>query len=351
MRIIVIAGGLSNERNVSLASGAMITSALRLRGHDVALVDYFIGEEDDVDFESLAKREIPNEWTHVGIEAPNINDIIVKRPYTSNAVIGRNIVHLCEQADVTFLALHGGAGEDGRLQAMLDLLGIPYTGSDYLSSAIAMNKDVAKSIAVSEGINTPKWKKVFIADSNTVSEQMQNTPPVVVKIPNSGSSVGVYIVKTKSELREALEKNIGKTVLIEEYIAGREIQMAFFEDRPLPSIEIVANSPFYNYASKYQKGIATEITPAGITEEQERTMGIMLMKIADAFHLYTYSRADFIIDEDGKIWFIEINSLPGMTSTSLVPQEAAAAGIDFGELCERIAINGIKRKTGLEAYS
>ena len=350
LKIVVLAGGLSNERNVSLASGVMVSKALRKK-HQVAFVDMFLGVEDKVSFDDLSKKELEEDLIKVSESVPDFNEIINIRNYKSNSIVGRNVIKICKEADLVFLALHGGSGEDGRIQATLDMLGIPYTGSDYLSSALAMNKDLTKELVKNVGVNTPDWDRVFVKDSKSIDELIEKIDiPVVIKVPDSGSSVGVFIVKDKEKLREALEFNIGMNIIIEQYVEGREIQMAFLGDKALPSIEIISNSEFYNYSSKYQKGIATEVTPADITDEQEIEMGNMLMKVVKALNLYTYSRADFIIDKNGKIWFIEINSLPGMTSTSLVPQEAKAAGINFDDLCEIIVKDGIKRKVGIDKY-
>lgn len=344
MKITVLAGGLSNERNVSLASGAMAAKALRERGHQVALVDLYVGEPNGVRFDTLAARPLPEEWFAAAAQAADLHAVQNARGYTSRALIGRNVIDLCRAADVVFLALHGGCGEDGRIQAALELFGIPYTGSGHLASALAMNKDLTKILAAGAGVKIPAWQRVFVRDRQHIEELLQTVSiPCVVKIPNSGSSVGVYIVKTEEELRSALEAMEGRTALIEQFIQGREIQIASFRDAALPSIEIVPLDSFYTYESKYKKGAAIETTPADIAPDQERRMGEALMTIVKTLGIYSYSRADFIIDEQGEIWFIEINTLPGMTPTSLVPQEAAAAGIGFGELCEMICLDGLSR--------
>ena len=351
MKIVVLAGGLSNERNVSLASGVMVCRALRKK-HKVALIDMFLGVEDGGNFDILSKKKLPINLINVSENIPDFKEIINNRNYKSNSIIGRNVLKICSEADLVFLALHGGSGEDGRIQATLDMLGIPYTGSDYLASAIAMNKDLTKKLVKDIGINTPNWYTVYVKDNNHINKLVNSIKiPVVVKIPDSGSSVGVFVVNNKKDLRESLKLNMNKNIIIEDFIDGKEVQMAFLIDKALPSIEIISNLEFYNYSSKYQSGIATEITPANITVEQEKEMGSMLMKVVNVLGLYTYSRADFIIDKNGKIWFIEINSLPGMTSTSLVPQEARAIGISFDDLCEIIVNEGVKRKVGINKYT
>ena len=350
MRIVVLAGGFSNERNVSLATGAMVAKSLRKK-HKVAFVDMFLGVSDDVCFEDLVNQEISDKLVNVSDKIPSYSDIIASRKVDNNSILGNGVLRICSQADLVFLALHGANGEDGKIQATLDLLGIPYTGSDFLSSAIAMNKDLTKQLVKLAGVRTPDWKCLFVNDKSQIDDIINEFKlPVVIKVIDGGSSVGVYIVKNIDEFKDALMLNIGKKVVIEKYICGREIQMAFLRNSTLPSIEILSNSKFYDYSSKYQKGIANEITPADITKEQEIEMGSMLMKVVQTIGLYTYSRADFIIDSDGVIWFIEVNSLPGMTSTSLFPQEASSIGISFDELCEIIVQEGVRRKVGLSRY-
>ena len=350
MNILVLAGGLSPERNVALSTGAMVTQALRSKGHNVALVDCFMGLQENVTFDEQCKKDIPESWFSVAKEAPKLKEIARSRG-GDNSILGPGVLDLCKCADVVWLALHGGSGEDGRIPALLDLLGISYTGSDYLASGLAIRKDLAKTVVQTAGVRTPHWQFVTV-DSQEAADKLlaEVKAPIVVKIPDGGSSVGVYVCKTQDELKAAVNENIGERLLIEEFIQGREIQMAFLRDKALPSIEIVANKEFYDYESKYQKGIATEITPADILPEQEEEMADMLLKVAKALNLYTYSRADFIIDGAGRIYFIEINSLPGMTATSLVPQEAAAAGISFPDLCEMIAEDGMKRRVGVAEY-
>ncbi|MCC8065720.1 MAG: D-alanine--D-alanine ligase, partial [Clostridiales bacterium] len=350
MNILVLAGGYSPERNVSLSSGAMIAGALRKKGHQVAIIDSYIGVSDeDCDFYRLSKKEICEDWKNISAVVPDLRALKAANPICKNRLIGPNVLRLCREADVVFLALHGGSGEDGRIPAALDLMGVHYTGSDYLGSGIAMNKHLTKILAKEAGVRVPDWEVREITDETAVEKALREVQlPVVVKVIDGGSSIGVYIVKTAEEMKAALEANQGSHLIFEQYIEGREIQMGFLDGKALPSIEIAVNNAFYNYDNKYQKGLAYEKTPADILPSEEKEMGEMLLAVAKALNLRVYSRADFIIDQNGRIWFIEINTLPGMTPTSLLPQEAEAAGVSFGDLCEKIVKEALKAKVGTE---
>ncbi|MCC8017668.1 MAG: D-alanine--D-alanine ligase [Lachnospiraceae bacterium] len=350
MNILVLAGGYSPERNVSLSSGAMIAGALRGRGHNVAVIDSYTGVSDEeADLQLLYKKEICEDWKQISTAVPDLKALKASNPACKNRLIGPNVLRLCRDADVVFLALHGGSGEDGRIPAALDLMGVHYTGSDYLGSGIAMNKHLTKILAKEAGVRVPDWEIRAITDEAAIETALREVRlPVVVKIMDGGSSIGVYIVKTPDELQSALRENLGAQLIFEQYIEGREIQMGFLDGKALPSIEIIVNKEFYNYENKYQKGLACEQTPADILPSEEARMGEMLLTVARALGLRVYSRADFIIDKSGRIWFIEINTLHGMTQTSLLPQEAEAAGVSFGELCERIAMEALEKKVGTE---
>lgn len=338
MKIVVLAGGLSPERNVSLSSGAMVCQALRERGHQVALVDLFFGLEGMPGTpESLYGQPIPESFKKVSRQAPGLKQVRASRKDQSPSAIGPGVLELCAGADIVYLALHGACGEDGRIQAALDLLGVPYTGSGYLSSAIAMDKDLTKRM-VADKVVTPRWQVVRVSEENLEQLTAETELPVVVKPIDSGSSIGVYIAHTHPELRKALEGSIalgGRTVL-EQYIQGREIQVALLDDKALPSIEIIPKEGFYDYENKYQPGAALEVCPAEIPAEWEKRLGEAALEVFRTVGLSVYARADFIVTEDGTPYFLEINTLPGMTPTSLVPQEAAAVGIDYGTLCETI---------------
>lgn len=341
MKIVVLSGGLSPERNVSLSSGAMVCQALRDRGHKAALVDLFFGLEGrEVGCpEQLFAAPIPEQFKKVSPQAPDLVRVKESRLDKSASHFGPGVLELCAMADCVFLALHGTCGEDGRVQATLDMLGIPYTGANYLSSALALDKDMTKRLVAGRpGVITPAWETVDCACEPIDSIVARTVLPVVVKPLASGSSIGVYIANTPDELRCALEDSRiagGRTVL-EQFVKGREFSVAVLDGKALPSIEIIPNEGFYDYENKYQAGATREVCPADIPEEWEQRMARSAQEVFRTLGLSVYARADYIITPDGTPYFLEINTLPGMTPTSLVPQEAAAVGIGYGELCERI---------------
>ncbi|MGE4276491.1 MAG: D-alanine--D-alanine ligase [Lawsonibacter sp.] len=348
MKILVLAGGLSPERNVALSSGSMVCQALRDRGHRVALVDLFFGLEDCAGKgEELYDAPIPESFKRVSREAPDLVQVRASRKDKSPSAIGTGVLEMCAAADVVYLALHGACGEDGRIQAALDLLGVPYTGSGCLGSAIAMDKDLTKRLVAGQ-VTTPRWETVTVTPENLQELTQRTKLPVVVKPIDSGSSIGVYIAQTREELSHALAESIqlgGRTVL-EQYIKGREIQVAILDGKALPSIEIIPKEGFYDYQNKYQPGAALEVCPAEIPAEWEKAVGDAALTVFNTIGLSVYSRADFILTDDGTPYFLEINTLPGMTPTSLVPQEAAAVGIDYGTLCERIIQKSLEARKG-----
>ena len=233
------------------------------------------------------------------------------------------------------------------------MLGIPYTGSGYLGAAIAMDKMLTKEMVKDKGVRTPAWK-TFNAGAITSEEDIVKSAqeiaakieaPCVIKTPTGGSSVGVYIVTNQDAVRPAVEKclGFGPDILVEQMIEGREFTCAVLQDRALPSVEIVPKVDFYNYENKYKAGATEEICPGRCTPEVEKQMGDMALKVHNTLGLRTYSRSDFIVDKYDNAWFLEVNTLPGMTPTSLVPQEAAAVGISYEDLCEIIVNDGLDR--------
>ena len=346
MKIVVLAGGLSPERNVSLSSGSMVCQALRDRGHQVALVDLFFGLEDHKgEPEELFNAPIPDSFKKVSRQAPDLEQVRASRKWKDTSAIGPGVLDLCKKADVVYLGLHGACGEDGRIQAALDLLGVPYTGSGYLSSAIAMDKDLTKRL-VADKVVTPQWMRVDLTEEQLDGLVEEVSLPAVIKPVDSGSSIGVFIANDKVELRHALEESVklGGRVVIEQYIKGREIQVAVLNGKPLPSIEITPKEGFYDYENKYQAGKTTEICPAPLTNAETAALEEATRKGFGVLRLRGYARFDFILDQSGTPWCLEANTLPGMTPTSLLPQAAAAVGIGYDELCERMVMMAVQKK-------
>ena len=339
MKIVVLCGGLSPERNVSRSSGAKIAAALRELGHAVVLVDMYFGLEDYAGgLEDIFERPPEDFGTAIEEAAPDMAAVKAARRLKSASQFGDRVLELCAMADIVFMALHGQCGEDGRVQAVFDLMGIKYTGSGHLGSAIAMDKDLTKRIVAPLGVLTPEWRTYELAQLDLDAACGECALPAVVKPVDSGSSIGVSIAHTREELRSALSAAARESsrAVVEQYIAGREVQIGILAGKPLPSIEIRPLVGFYDYRNKYQAGAAEEITPAPIPAETEERVARAAMTVYTALGLSAISRADFILDAEGRLWFLEINTLPGMTPTSLVPQEAAVLGISYPELCQRI---------------
>jgi D-alanine-D-alanine ligase len=339
VKIVVLCGGLSPERNVSLSSGAKVAGALMERGHSVVLVDMFFGLENwRGDLAGIFDNPPPLGGTKIDEQAPDLAQIRASRKLKSPSQFGDRVLEVCQMADIVFLALHGQCGEDGRVQAAFDLMGIRYTGSGYLGSAIAMDKDLTKRIVTPFGVRTPDWRVYDCAEINIPAVVSDMELPCVIKPVDSGSSIGVFIARTKEELQAALEASAitESRVVVERYVEGREIQIGILDGKALPSIEIRPREGFYDYKNKYQPGAAEEITPSPIPEEAEARLANSALTVYQALGLSAYSRADYIYDHAGRFWFLEINTLPGMTPTSLVPQEAAVVGISYAELCDKI---------------
>ena len=350
MKIVVLSGGFCTERHVGLVSGSGVCRALREKGHQAIFVDMFMGLENysgalenifDAPDGLLSKAAIEE-------TAPDLEAVRASRQDKSSSLLGKDVLKVCAMADVVFLAMHGANGEDGRIQATLDLLGVPYTGAGYLSSAIAMDKDLTKRL-VSEYVITPQWRTVRYTEGDIARLVSETKLPCVVKPVANGSSVGVSIAHTGAELKKALEEclQFGAQVVLEQYISGREIQVGIIAGKALPSIEIIPKTGFYDYANKYQAGAAEEICPSPIPEDWEMRVRTATETVYRLIGLSVYSRADFIVTPDGTPYFLEINTLPGMTKTSLLPQEAAAVGIGYEELCEKIVEESLKQKRGL----
>ena len=341
MKIIVLAGGLSTERDVSLASAAGICKTLIEKGHDAFLLDVFLGLEhapenlEDVFTLPGHGLEIAG---NIGTDEPDLDAVRASRPDQSDCFLGPNVIELCRLADITFLGLHGGEGENGKLQATFELLGIRYTGPDSLGCAVAMDKGFTKQVFLQSGIDTPAGACLHKNAADRSLASMGLSLPVVVKPCSGGSSIGVYIVNTESEYEDALNNSFRyeDEVVIEEYIKGREFACGVIDGEALPPIEIIPKTGFFDYANKYQADATLEVCPADIPAEVENRMKELTVKAFHALKLNVYSRADFLLDSEGNLYCLEMNTLPGMTAASLMPKEAKAAGIEYGDLCELI---------------
>lgn len=348
MNIVVLAGGLSTERDVSFKTGSMVAKALKENGHKVILLDVFMGYHDaEEDLEGIFDRteEISVKVENIPEVAPDLDSVRASRKDQSACFFGPNVIRMCQMADVVFMALHGENGENGKLQAAFDLLGVRYTGSDYLSSAIAMNKGIAKQFFAANRIPTPAGIRMSRANRIEDVAQLGLTLPCVVKPCCGGSSIGVTIVNNQEEFAAALNEAFRweDELVIEEYISGREFSVGVMEGRALPIIEIAPIQGFYDYKNKYKAGSAVETCPADLPEEITAQMQHYAEEVARVIGLDTYSRSDFLLNERNEIFCLEANTLPGMTPTSLLPQEAAVVGMSFNQLCEKIIEISLRR--------
>lgn len=350
MDIVVLAGGLSGERDVSLKTGGMVAQALRGNGHRVVLLDVFLGcqgEEADIS-EIFADSKGVVQTADIAETAPDLEQVRAARRGVADGYFGPNVLRACRMADIVFLALHGEDGENGKIQAAFDLLGIRYTGSGYFGSALAMNKDVAKRFFRENGIPVPNGIRMENSGRTEDLKKAGVRLPCVVKPCCGGSSIGVSIVRTEKEFVQALEEAFlwEDEVVIEDYIEGRDFSVGVLDGKALPVIEIAPIQGFYDYKNKYKAGNAVETCPAELPEAVAEQMMQYAKDAAQALGLLAYSRMDFRLSADGGIYCLEANTLPGMTATSLLPQEAKAVGIDYAELCERIIRVSLRKYEG-----
>ncbi len=342
MKITVLMGGTSAERDVSLASGVRVAEALRSCGHEVLSVDTAHGILSAPDEQALLSGKI------VKTIPPDVQALV-----RLNAQLPGTLRSL-PQTDVLFLALHGGQGEDGTLQALLDLTGVPYTGSGHLASALAMDKDLSKHLFLAAGVPTADWRMAPISGignwesgigtagkrEQSFAEEVERKlgVPVIVKPSKQGSTVGLSIVREIGALWDAINEaaKYDDEVMVEQFIPGRELTVGILGDEALPVGEIIPVHEIYDYECKYTAGMAREIFPADLTAEETRTIQDLARRAFRALKLRGYARIDFRMSPDGVFYCLEANTLPGMTALSLIPQAAAAQGISFPELCDRI---------------
>lgn len=343
MKVVVLAGGTSTERDVSLSTGKMIYRALKNRGYQALLLDVYLGYEGD----TAGIFEIEKDWTaNIGAikeSNPDIAQIKAMRKDHPENFFGPGVIEICSVSDIVFLALHGENGEDGKVQAAFDLMGIKYTGTDYSSSAIAMDKAISKEIFTYYNVPTPNG--IHIKKGEAFRWGLY---PCMVKVCRGGSSVGVSLAGSGNEMESALANafSYGDEVVIEQYISGREFSVGVLDGKALPVIEIAPLVSFYDYKNKYQPGSTVETCPALIKEDIAVRMQRIAVDVFHALRIKTYARMDFILNENNEIFCLEANTLPGMTPTSLIPQEAMAAGMDFETLCEKIIEISLRKYNG-----
>ena len=334
MNIVVLAGGISTERDVSLISGKMIYRAVKKNGHKAILLDVFLGYNGSVD--GIFARDEDWEAQVKGISEtnPDIEAVKALRPDWKKQFFGPNVIALCQAADVVFMALHGENGENGKIQACFDLMGITYTGTDYVSSALCMDKGLSKDMFAQYGVPTPKGIRIKKGQQDPGTVPF----PCIVKACCGGSSVGVSIARNSEEYEAAKAESFryDNEAIVEQYIEGREFSVGVLDGKALPIIEIAPLSGFYDYKNKYQAGSTIETCPADLSPEKTAEMQKYAETAFRALRLKNYARMDFMMGKAGDIYCLEANTLPGMTPTSLLPQEAAAVGISYEQLCEKL---------------
>jgi D-alanine-D-alanine ligase len=335
VKIAVLMGGNSEERDVSLSSGCQVAKALRTAGHDVVAVDTAHGVLSRAE-------ELAILTTGVQPEPPDPDALDLVETGDTTALTRDPRVG---EAEVLFLALHGGAGEDGTLQTVLDIAGVSYAGSGSVGCALAMDKDLTKRLLRDAGVPTPEWLTGSRppADVAAVLDL-----PVVVKPASGGSSLRLALAHDLDELARATEliEADGDTVLYERYIQGREVTVGILGDEALPVGEIIPSHELFDYECKYQPDLAREIFPADLPEELAERIQRLALQVHECLRLRDFSRVDFMLDGTGTAWCLEANALPGLTSNSLLPKAARAAGIEFPDLCERIARMAVDRAAG-----
>lgn len=340
MKIAVIYGGISTERNVSIAGGRAVIEALRSKGHEVIPIDPALG----ADIERKAELLTSNIEQYSTIEE--------LAQFNPKNIIDCVASNLFDGVQCAFLVLHGKYGEDGTIQSLLNLRGIPYTGSGLQASAIAMDKITSKNIFVANRIITPAWDLLHPSDAEDEDFLLQLRKilgkNIVIKPADSGSTIGLTIVKdsTFEDLSAAINKaaKYSSNIIAERYIEGREITVGIIDGKTLPIIEIVPNEEFYDYKHKYSKGHTKYICPAEFSSDIENFIQNMAVSAYNALGCSNVARVDFILDKDGQPYCLEVNTIPGFCSTSLVPMAAKQLGVDFADLCEILVARALQYK-------
>ncbi len=331
MKIALLTGGLSSEREVSLSSGRGILKGLRNTGHEVKVIDPINGKElveEEIVFKDIVSKEYPT-----------LDKIRQLQKESSRKLLECINSDLFDDIDLVFIGLHGKYGEDGKLQTLLELRGLKYTGSGIQSSAIAMDKDVSKLVFERNGIQTPPWKALYSIDGADYNEFISLFgSPLVIKPNDEGSTVGLTIAKSEEEFKRGIETafNYSEKVLVEKYIKGRELTVSVIDGNAYPVIEIIPFDGFYDYEHKYSKGKSKYVCPAEIPEETAEIAKELGLKAYKALNSKVYARVDFLMTEKNELYCLEVNTLPGMTELSLVPMAAKAMNMGFDSLINKI---------------
>ena len=308
MKVVVLAGGISTERDVSLSSGSMIYKAMKAKGHQAILLDVYLGYEGDC--LNIFEKEV--DWAEkigdISEKNPDLEEVKALRSDGGRSFFGPNVLEICGRADCVFLALHGANGEDGKVQACLELLGIPYTGTDFVSSALAMDKGITKDMFKAYDIPTPAGIRLKKGER----EEKKVPFPCIVKACCGGSSVGVCIAWDEKEYEAAKEEafRYDDEVIIEQYIEGREFSVGVMDGKALPVIEIAPKKGFYDYRNKYQAGSTVETCPAELPKEKTEELQKMAERVFAVLRLKNYARMDFRMNHGGEIFCLEANTLP-----------------------------------------
>ena len=325
MKITVLTGGTSSERDVALASAVQVVAALRSCGHQVAVVDTARGFIPEADENRLLSAS-------VGVAPPSSDQLAaLEHGLRLTALASLAAVR---EADVLFLALHGGQGEDGTLQTILEMIGVPYTGSGPLGSGMAMDKDISKHLFRAAGVATADWLMAPV----TAGEAGKLGWPLVVKPSKQGSTVGLSVVRKPADFDAAVAEAFrhDDEVMVEAFVPGRELTVGILDGQPLAVGEIIPRHEIFDYECKYTPGMSEEIFPADLPGHIMEQCAALGTAAHHALKLGGYSRADFRLTASGHLFCLEVNTLPGMTATSLLPQSARAMGIEFPALCDRI---------------
>lgn len=341
MNIVVLAGGNSTEREVSISSGQGVCQALRERNHRAVLVDAYFGKDTVGEEVFPEKYDVEKDADWMREQSSRLEEVMKTR----KEFFGPHVLELCQKADIVFLALHGANGEDGKVQSVLDLLGVKYTGCGPLSSGMAMDKGITKMVFEAKGIPKPKGMTLEKENCSSFLADYGMDFPVIVKPCCGGSSVGVCIAHNQQEYSMALAEAFSyeNQVVVEQFITGREFSVAVVDGKAYPVIEIAPLQGFYDYKNKYSAGSCVETCPAELSASLTKEMQMYAEKGYEALNLQAYARLDFLMEEDGSMYCLEANTLPGMTPTSLIPQEAKVIGMNYPQLCEKLIEVSLKK--------